>query len=381
MFSKKILFIQPSPKPYYKDKEKNVLYYMSKYFSGNALSSLTSRHSGKMDDINEINDNLPCFSYHLRPQTKLPRVLGIIIEDLFYLVKGIKIYRHEKYDVIVAHANSHTGIIGIILKFLTGAKLIVEIPSHPTKFHTESSRKLSMFSKFSAFTVRRIVNLISNNADMVKLMYDDQMKGFSGFKPKKVRSFFDFVPINSLPKISPDTDEKYFLLVGTPWHLKGVDLLIAAFNDIAEHFPEFRLKIVGKCTEKEIFIEKCKYPERVDLYDQLPNNDVVDLMAKCYAFVLPSRTEGIPRVIQEAMALSRPVIASRVGGIPSIIIDNDNGILVDKEDVSSLSIAMKKVISSPAYAEEMGRKAKEIVLRNFSEDMYTNLYREMVDNL
>ena len=112
-----------------------------------------------------------------------------------------------------------------------------------------------------------------------------------------------------------------------------------------------------------------------------PRSDVYDLMAAFDVFVLSSLHEGIPMAILEAMAVGVPIVASRVGGIPEILEDGVEGLLVRSQDPASLAGAIGKVARSPAAGVESSRAARIRVERDFSilssaaqmRDMYQSL--------
>jgi len=101
-------------------------------------------------------------------------------------------------------------------------------------------------------------------------------------------------------------------------------------------------------------------------------------------FVLPSLHEGIPMVILEAMALGRPVVASRVGGIPEVITDTVHGLLVSAGDPAGIAQACLKLVGDRNLAERYGQAGRARVEQQFSSvamgGNVANLYRQLVGN-
>ena len=101
-------------------------------------------------------------------------------------------------------------------------------------------------------------------------------------------------------------------------------------------------------------------------------------------FVLPSLSEGIPMALLEAMAASRAVVASRVGGIPEIVEDGVEGFLVEPMDVNGLAERCLRLIESPDMAQKMGKTARARVERDFSAENMAHrvalLYQELVES-
>ena len=102
-------------------------------------------------------------------------------------------------------------------------------------------------------------------------------------------------------------------------------------------------------------------------------------MKNCYCFVLPSLSEGLPRVLIEAQALGKPVIATRVGGIPELISENENGFLVEPKNSEQLAGKIKRLLENPQLSREMGERGKQFARDNFSNKKYIENYISMIN--
>lgn len=94
--------------------------------------------------------------------------------------------------------------------------------------------------------------------------------------------------------------------------------------------------------------------------------DVPALLAGCDVFCLPSRAEGMPLVVLEAMAQGKPVVASAVGGTPEVVADGETGLLVPAGDVDALAAALARLVGDPELAQRMGAAGRARVEREFS---------------
>ena len=101
-------------------------------------------------------------------------------------------------------------------------------------------------------------------------------------------------------------------------------------------------------------------------------------MTACSLYVLASRTEAMGRVLLEAMASEKPIIASNVDGVPTVIRDGYNGLLFVSESVDDLADKMRTVLSDKQRATTLARNGLEYVMSNLSEACYLNKYQEMV---
>jgi glycosyltransferase involved in cell wall biosynthesis len=95
-------------------------------------------------------------------------------------------------------------------------------------------------------------------------------------------------------------------------------------------------------------------------------NDVAQLLEALDVFVLPSITEGIPIALLEACACARPIVASRVGGVPEVIRHGESGLLVDVGDVAGLAGAIDGLLNNRALAQRLGCQAAADVTARYS---------------
>lgn len=136
--------------------------------------------------------------------------------------------------------------------------------------------------------------------------------------------------------------------------------------------------MVGYCPDKAYFEGLAKGNDRIELCNPVFHEEAMELLANCRLFVLPSRTEGMGRVLLEAMAAKKPIIASRVDGIPYYIKDGLNGLLFETENVQDLADRMQRMLSDPEYAKEIAENGHRYVFEKFSEDLYVENYRAIV---
>jgi glycosyltransferase involved in cell wall biosynthesis len=107
-------------------------------------------------------------------------------------------------------------------------------------------------------------------------------------------------------------------------------------------------------------------------------SDIDQLLPGADVFILSSKREGFPMSILEAMAAGLPVIATKVGGIPEVIRDGENGLMAPPNDPFSLAGAICRVLDDSEYAGNLGQEARLTIEKNYSlktiTDAYTKLY-------
>ena len=166
--------------------------------------------------------------------------------------------------------------------------------------------------------------------------------------------------------------EKIVLFVGalTQWHrYKGLDVLIQAMALMRDHAPEARLVIVGAGqleTEYRQLVSRHSLTSCVIFAGNVPDDELPKYYACSDMLALPSkdRSEGFGLTILEANATGKPAIGTTVGGIPSVIRDGYNGLLVPPNDPSALAEAIKKVLSDDDLLKRMGRNGRAFAERH-----------------
>ncbi|MFY9113978.1 MAG: glycosyltransferase family 4 protein [Dethiobacteria bacterium] len=165
------------------------------------------------------------------------------------------------------------------------------------------------------------------------------------------------------------------VLVGTVARLapqKGIRHLIQAAAILSGRYPHLRFVIIGDGPMRsflEILVQRLELKGKIFFTGHMEN--VPLLMSMLDIFVLPSYTEGLSLTILEAMAASRPVVASRTGGIPEIIIHDQTGKLVPPGDSYALAHAIEELLSDPDAAGKMAARGQARVKALFSrEEMF-----------
>jgi len=377
----RILYLSPGHAPPQKNRKKNRFYHLSRYLSGDLLSPIWGRKSLKsLRTIKEVNLAMGNFQYHVTFSSRLPKIIKILWDVLFYVFKGLYLhYFKERYDVIITYGPFKTGFAGYLLKKLTRTKLIIEVPGNPKKTFLLDSKTLGTIDKLKSKIGDLLVPSITNRADHIKLLYPTQLNGYKDIEKNQISIFHNFVPISAI-KPSEESD-KYVLFLGYPWYLKGVDILIKAFKLISDEFPEYRLKIVGYCPDKSYFQKLAEGNNKIELCDPVFHDEAIKLMSRCGLFVLPSRTEGMGRVLLEAMASKKPIIASNVDGIPYYIKHGFNGLLFESENVEDLAEKIRIILSNPDYAKKLAENGYKYVHEHLSEEHYVKCFKKMIEEV
>lgn len=188
---------------------------------------------------------------------------------------------------------------------------------------------------------------------------------------------------------APDIQEKYgigkgrtVLFVGRITHLKGVEYLVRAMDSLVHErgHSDLRCLLVGPIegfgsagrTETPYLrkiagmVRESGLQDSVVLTGPVSRGDLRKLYAACSIFVLPSLSEATPTVVLEAMACGKPVVASRVGGIPEQVQEGKSGFLVPPGDAEALAHRIKYLLDHPQWAQAMGACGRRLVEEKFT---------------
>lgn len=177
----------------------------------------------------------------------------------------------------------------------------------------------------------------------------------------------------------------YILGIGRLVPQKGFDVLIDAF--VQSNLRTHDLLLAGEGPERDALqaqIERCDLRSRVHLLGRADRSTAVALFQGCSWFVLPSRMEPQGIVNLEAMASGKAVIASRVGGVPEIVLDGETGILVPPGNVFALAETMSRLAADSDLRKRLGdqgqAKAQSFAWPVIAEK-YLTLYQELLNRL
>ena len=143
---------------------------------------------------------------------------------------------------------------------------------------------------------------------------------------------------------------------------KNVNTLLEALALLLNEGIVIRLVIVGDGPEKRNLEEKSiqlGFTENIRFLGRLPNSGISDILKDCLALVLPSFSEGLPKVILEAFAAGRCVLGSNGEGIARLVKDGQTGYLFDPSSPGELATCIRKLIANPGHAVQMGKQARK----------------------
>lgn len=297
--------------------------------------------------------------FRLVPQSRPRKLDGVLfyIRFPFHVRRQIKEFRPE---AIIAES-PYTAAAAIVARwFLRGEKPQVVVEVHgdwrtATRLYGSPARKLlnPVADAVSRFAVRRsdAVRALSRYTESLV----EEVRGIpvtASFEAYMDLSAFTARDVQPLP------ERPTALFVGMLEAYKNIDGLAEAWRRVAPDLPDAKLVIVGKGARREVVEQLvAELPEQVEWIEQIPPAEVAARMDAATVLVLPSRSEGLGRVVVEVFARGRGLVASRVGGIPDVAREGQEALLVEPGDVGELAATLRRVLSDRELAERLGAAA------------------------
>lgn len=240
------------------------------------------------------------------------------------------------------------------------AKVIVEVHGDPRTF-----------TRLYGSPARKLLSPFADSVSKRALRWADATRALSSFTSSLVEeargvpatacfpTYSDLDVFASTPP-RPLPDARRVVFIGALEPYKNVRGLDAAFRRVATGRPEALLTIVGSGSQLALVQRLVgDLPQQVTHHASLPPEGVAATLDEARALVLPSWPEGLGRVVLEAFARGRGAVATDAGGIPDIVTDEHDGLLVPPGDVGALVTGLERVLDDDALAARLGTAARE----------------------
>jgi glycosyltransferase-like protein len=302
-------------------------------------------------------------------------------------------YKKTRIPFDVFSYNSTGKTVGDVRRMID--TYIRHLPLDFDIYHTQdcvganSLYELKRFKELKAPTVRTIhhvdefrgkvltefqeksIHLLDNKIVVSKYWKDALKKGFN-VNAHLVYNGIDLARFSPSKNAMTRTGRHSILYVGGLEARKGVEYLLLAMELVQKEIPDSKLTIIGRAglTSGESYNERDMFEnlaDRIGIGDSVLFRDFVSegrlkqYYQRCDVYVLPSRMEGWGLTLMEAMALKKPVVASRVGGIPELVDHGKNGLLVPSGDVKGLADSIVRILKDKKLATDFGRAARRKV--------------------
>ena len=295
-------------------------------------------------EVSSIKDALSPFvraqqlNWHYRfiPDTVAYACLKIAyrtVEGFYWVIRVIREIHQFRADVIIAQYAYFCGLIGGIAAKLSRKPFIVRAVGSDLRVHSQS-----LMGRIAVLLTLRIASgVICVSKDL------ENRAQRLGAKSTVVISSPLMLP--RFNKTNVHKKERKIVSVARLIPIKGIAYLIRAMV----HVKDGSLVIIGDGPERvklESLSKRLELSDRVSFTGWVSDRStILDYLDQATVFVLPSLSEGLPRVLIEAMACGLPVVATNVGGVPEVVVDGVNGLLVPPRDEKALAKAIEYVFN------------------------------------
>jgi glycosyltransferase involved in cell wall biosynthesis len=302
-----------------------------------------------------------------------------------YVLRGTlafaSLHRAKRFDIVHVHwPFPHANFVSL-LKGKRRPKVVLN-------FHGAElalARKFGFVRKNLARHVKKADAIVANSTHTA-----NEVKRLVGDVEIEIKAYGSPVATSDLRKVTPL--KPTILYVGRLIERKGVDYLIAAFQSLRKEM-DAELTIVGTGVLLDKLIAQAKdagLSSSIKFLTDIGNEELAKIYLSSSVFMLPAivdskgDTEGLGVVLIEAMTFGLPVVASNVGGIPDVVLDEKTGVLVPEKDPQAIKDALLRVLRDESLQERLTAEAKRHIEESFSWPAVTakldNLYNRLLES-
>ena len=297
--------------------------------------------------------------------------------QIAYWAEALVLWRwamRQQLDHLHVHFATPAAMVGLLFSRMSGIPYSITVHG-PDEFYDIGKYRLR--EKFEAASFLICISDYARSQVMRVLPY----KHWSKIQVCRLGVFPEQFPCREPIVVDADTP-LHLLCVGRLCEAKGQAVLIQAVDEMVRRGQDCRLTLVGGGelrAEFEALVAALQLQSRVTFTGPLNQDQVREHFAKADAFVLASFAEGVPIVLMEAMALGIPVLSTRITGIPELIVDGVNGVLVPAGSISALADALIAHVNLPPAAQ-MARisLARRQLEQNYNLNINIALLRDLL---
>ena len=312
-----------------------------------------------------------------------PYRLFCAIYNTFFLIKI-----RAKYQLIHLKASYIEFLIPCwLLRKIFGKYVIYSLPTSDEI----KTLKTNLMPSFQLYFKKKIIHTFDAIITMSEEMKNDAVS--FGIHKKKIYLVTNGIEVNRFLPIFENRIKGRVIYVGRINHQKGIDVLLKAWKIVIDKFTNFQLFIAGPL-QKDSYVNYLKsYQKKNNLQNYIKfvgeinyySNDIVKFYQSADIFVLPSRREGMPGSLLQAMACGLPVVSTKVSGAKELVKEGVNGKLIDIGDEKKLAEAILDVLTmSDKKKIKMGMLNRKIIENRFDQEertqMFINIFKKVINN-
>ncbi|TET64330.1 MAG: glycosyltransferase family 1 protein [Candidatus Stahlbacteria bacterium] len=310
------------------------------------------------------------------------------VYDLLALFSLYILLIKERPTIVHTHT-SKAGLLGTLAAKMAGIPILIHTPHGHVLWGYFGPLKTKIFIFLERLTSRitgKIVALTNREKEdylMFRIANEDRFVViFSGVKLNKFKESLFGEKQNFKKELGIPENSSIVGTVGRLVPVKGPESLIKAAKYIISKYPDTFFIFTGDGYLRQDLENKAfKMGTKENIIFLGWRDDAAKIISAYDVFVLPSLNEGMGRVLVEAMALGKPIVASNIGGIPDLVIHGKNGFLVPPKNPKELAKYIQILLEDEKKREKMGLAGKEMSLNFSAENMVekiAELYEELL---
>lgn len=265
-----------------------------------------------------------------------------------------------KADMVHIHMASDRSLMRklpfIILSKCFGKKIVVQ--QHGGNFS-------EYFHNQCSVRRQKLIRIILNMSDLFLVVAPHLEREFKALlEPSKVYLFQNTILIAETKK--KNYKEKNLVFLGRLCKEKGIRELLETVISMKKEYPDLHLYMAGVWEEEELRQRADAYPEFIHQLGWIGTKEKEEVLQKCNIFVLPTYFEGMPISLLEAMSYGCACVASKVGGIPDVIRQKQEGILIEPKNIESLKNALEFLFNDSEAQQNMGEAAVKRIREEYN---------------
>jgi glycosyltransferase involved in cell wall biosynthesis len=350
---------------------------------GVAVSILTARHRADLP----VQESVEGISVRRLPVLRAGRLrpLSFSLATAYHLL-----WHRRHYDVVHIHGAYWRILPVLLVAGLTAKKSVVKM----TQLGTDDPQTIRQ-RRFGRALYRSLAladAVVSTSRDLTlsyrrsALPSDKLVQIPNGVDTAVFRPGDDAVRGEIRIQLDLSQNTRLVVFVGRVGYRKGADVLLRAWAEVAGECPDAWLVLLGPVGEDVPTLDigmsiDCLLSDTPRAFVLGHRANVQDYLRAADIFVLPTRMEGLPNALLEAMATGLPCIASDVGGNTDLIVDEENGLLFETGSVEQLAGALLRLVRDQAKRRALGHRARETIEVGYSMDRVVKKYMELYHSL
>jgi glycosyltransferase involved in cell wall biosynthesis len=289
--------------------------------------------------------------------------------DLVGLIELVRLLRQERPDILHA-SSSKAGVLGRLAAFVAGVPIRI-FTVHGWAFAAHSGLASSGY-RWADRLAQRLTTVT------ICVSENERAAGIRAGTCSAARSVVirNGISLEGVPRARHERPVPWLVSVGRLQAPKDFVTFLRALAVLAP--GSFEALIVGEGPDRPAVEHELRVlglERRVHLAGE--RHDVPDLLAAADVFVLSSRSEGLPVSVLEAMAAELPVVASRVGGVPELVLDGETGFLVAPESPRDLAVALRRLVDDRDLRRRLGAVGRVRAETRFNVNLFRRAHVEL----